>query len=95
MPKRIVPLTDTKIKNTKPSTTDIKLFDGGGLFLLITPTGGKLWRLKYRFEDKEKKISLGSYPQTSLAEARQKRDNARALTPQPYPAYRFGHLCRL
>lgn len=79
MPKRIVPLTDTKIKSAKAASVDIKMFDGGGLFLLITPTGGKLWRLKYRFEGKEKKLALGAYPQTTLAEARQKRDEARVL----------------
>jgi hypothetical protein len=51
----------------------------GGLFLLITPTGGKLWNLKYRFDGKEKEISFGAYPDISLAEARQKRDQAKAL----------------
>jgi hypothetical protein len=79
MPRRIVPLTDIKIKTAKPSTTEIKLFDGGGLFLLITPTGGKLWRLKYRYEGKEKKLSLGAYPDLALGDARKKRDEARAL----------------
>lgn len=62
MPKRIVPLTDTKIKTAKPSTKDAKLFDGGGLCLLITLTGGKLWRLKYRLDGKEKKLTLGGIP---------------------------------
>ena len=54
MPRQIVPLSDIKIKNAKPSASNQKLFDGGGLFLLITPTGGKLWRLKYRFGGTEK-----------------------------------------
>jgi len=45
-----------QIRNAKPQAKDIKLFDGGGLFLLVTPKGGKLWRLKYRFQGKEKKI---------------------------------------
>ena len=49
MPKRIVPLADTIIRTTKPADKPFKLFDGGGLFLLVTPTGGKLWNLKYRF----------------------------------------------
>lgn len=64
---------------TKPTEKPLKLFDGGGLFLLVTPTGGKLWNFKYRFEGKEKKLSLGVYPDVSLAEARQKRDQARTL----------------
>jgi integrase len=79
MPKRIAPLTDTKVRTIKPIEKPQKLFDGGGLFLLVSPTGGKLWRLKYRFGGTEKLLSLGIYPQTSLAEARQKRDQATAL----------------
>ena len=79
MPKRITPLTDTKIRTIKPSEKPKKLFDGGGLFLLVTPTGGKLWRLKYRFGGIEKLLAIGAYPQISLAEARQKRDRASAL----------------
>lgn len=79
MPKQIVPLTDIKIKQTKPTERPQKLFDGGGLFILITPSGGKLWRLKYRFEGTEKKLTLGAYPDVSLADARQKRDEARTL----------------
>lgn len=76
MPKRIVPLTDIKVRTIKPTEKSQKLFDGGGLFLLVTPTGGKLWRLKYRFGGTEKLLALGAYPQISLAEARQKRDQA-------------------
>ena len=79
MPKRIVPLTDIKIKTTKPSSTEYKLFDGGGLYLLVTPTGGKLWRLKYRFESKERKLSLGAYPEVTLTDARRERDKSRAM----------------
>ena len=79
MPKRITPLTDTKVRTIKPTEKPQKLFDGGGLFLLVTPTGGKLWRLKYRFGGIEKLFAIGVYPQTSLAEARQKRDQASAL----------------
>jgi len=79
MPKRITPLTDAKVRTIKPSEKPQKLFDGGGLFLLVTPTGGKLWRLKYRFGGIEKLLAIGAYPQTSLAEARQKRDQASAL----------------
>jgi integrase len=79
MPKRITPLSDTKIRAIKATAKPQKLFDGGGLFLLITPAGGKLWRLKYRFGGTEKLLSLGAYPQISLAEIRQKRDQALAM----------------
>lgn len=79
MPRRIAPLTDTKVRTIKPTEKPQKLFDGGGLFLLVTPTGGKLWRLKYRFGGIEKLLAIGAYPQTSLADARQKRDQASAL----------------
>ncbi|RYE02125.1 MAG: DUF4102 domain-containing protein [Sphingobacteriales bacterium] len=63
--------------NAKPSDKPQKLFDGGGLYLLVQPTGGRLWRLKYRFGGKEKLVSLGTYPDTSLKEARERRDKAR------------------
>jgi integrase len=79
MPKRIQPLSDLQVRNAKPAPKETKLFDGGGLFLLITPTGGKLWQLKYRFDNKEKKLSLGAYPSISLADARQRREDARKL----------------
>ena len=87
MPKRITPLTDAKVRTIKPAEKPQKLFDGGGLFLLVTPTGGKLWRLKYRFGGTEKLLTVGTYPQTSLAEARQKRDDARALLEKGMPRY--------
>jgi len=77
MPKRILPLSDLKIAKVKPQKTPKTLFDGGGLFLLITPTGGKLWRFKYRFDGKEKLLAFGIYPEISLADARQRRDEAR------------------
>jgi integrase len=70
-------LSDTKIRSAKISDKQVKLFDGGGLFLLVTPPGGKLWRLKYRYEGKEKLLALGAYPEISLADARQRRDEAR------------------
>jgi len=79
MPKRIAPLTDTKVRTVKPTEKSQKLFDGGGFFLLVTPSGGKLWNFKYRFDGKEKKVALGAYPDLSLAEARRKRDCARNL----------------
>ncbi len=72
-------LTDTAIRNAKPSTKQTKLYDEKGLFLLVTPRGGKWWRFKYRFEGKEKQLSLGTYPDTGLKEARTERGKARKL----------------
>jgi hypothetical protein len=63
-------LTATQVKNTRPGSTDIKLADGAGLFLLVRPAGYKWWRLSYRFGGKQKTISLGAYPEVSLADAR-------------------------
>lgn len=72
-------LTDTAIKAAKHGVKPIKLFDERGLFLLLQPSGSKLWRLKYRFGGKEKKLSLGIYPDVSLKLARKRRDEARTL----------------
>lgn len=74
-----MPLTATAIKNAKPDTTTRRLFDALGLYLEISPTGGRWWRFKYRFDGKEKRVSLGTFPDTSLAEARDRRDAARKL----------------
>ncbi len=74
-----MPLTDTKVRNAKPSEKRYKLYDQRGLFLLVNPSGGKWWRLKYQFDNEEKGISLGVYPDVSLKEAREKRDEARKL----------------
>jgi len=74
-----MPLTDAAIRNTKPRPKPYKLGDSLGLFLLVQPAGGKLWRLKCRVEGKEKKLSIGSYPEVGLAEARRRRDEAREL----------------
>jgi len=72
-------LSDAKIRNAKPGEKQAKLFDGGGLFLLVSPSGGKCWRLKYRFGGKEKLLALGPYPAISLGDARQGREDARKL----------------
>ena len=72
-------LSDIKVRNAKPSEKTQKLFDGNGLFLAITPQGGKSWRLKYRFEGKEKLLTFGAYPGVSLSAARVKGDEARQL----------------
>jgi integrase len=79
MPKKSLPLSDVQVRNAKPAGTDTKLSDGGGLYLLVTTSGGKLWRLNYRFDGKQKTLALGSYPDVGLAEARTRRDQARQL----------------
>ncbi|OZB73534.1 MAG: hypothetical protein B7X36_09275 [Thiomonas sp. 14-64-326] len=61
-----MPLTDTAIRNAKPGAKSVKMFDGAGLYLEITPSGGKLWRLKYRFMGAEKRLALGAYPAVGL-----------------------------
>src|SRR3974390_2960218 len=70
-------LTDVKVRNAKPTEKQGKLSDSSGMYLLVTPNGGKCWRLKYRFGGKEKVLALGTYPEISLADAREKRDTAR------------------
>ncbi|KOS78743.1 hypothetical protein DM56_5108 [Burkholderia mallei] len=72
-----MPLTDKAVKNAKAGDKPVKLFDGGGMFLLVTPAGQRYWRLKYRVNGKEKLLALGVYPDVSLAVARKKRDEAR------------------
>jgi integrase len=70
-------LTDPALRKLKPQDKPFKLADGGGLFLLVQPNGGKWWRLKYRIDGKEKLLSLGTYPDTTLKAARGRRDEAR------------------
>lgn len=79
MPKRIPPLSDIQIKTAKPKDSEYKLSDGFGLHLLVTPTGGKLWRMQYRFEGKQRLLSFGAYPAITLADARTRRDDAKRL----------------
>jgi integrase len=82
-----MPLSDVGIRKAKPginpkgepTTKPYKMGDAGGMYLEVSPTGGKLWRFKYRFAGKEKRLALGSYPDTPLAAAREKRDAARKL----------------
>lgn len=73
----LMPLTDITIRNAKPGPKPVKLFDERGMFLLVTPAGGKWWRLKYRYDGKEKLLSLGVYPDVGLKDARERRDTAR------------------
>ncbi len=79
MPKRIAPLTEKEIDAVKAAEKPHRLFDGGGLLLLITPDGGKRWRYKYRFEGRAKSLSFGVYPEVSLEDARRRRDDAKEL----------------
>jgi integrase len=74
-----MPLSDAAVRSAKPSDKPVRLFDGGGLYVEISPTGGKLWRWKYRFAGKEKRLSLGIYPEVSLAEARAQHLAARKV----------------
>jgi integrase len=70
-------LTDSALRNAKPRDREYKMADGAGLYLLVTPAGGKLWRFKFRLDGRERKLALGSYPEIRLADARKARDEAR------------------
>lgn len=74
-----MPLTDTAIRASKPKERPYKLADAQGLYLLVSPKGSRLWRLKYRIAGKEKLLAIGPYPAISLKEAREARDNAKKL----------------
>ncbi|MFG1238751.1 Arm DNA-binding domain-containing protein [Xanthobacter autotrophicus DSM 597] len=71
-------LADLAIRNLKPTGKPFKASDSGGLHLLVNPNGSRLWRLKYRYDGKEKLLALGAYPIVTLAKARGKRDEAKA-----------------
>lgn len=70
-------LTDVAVRKAQKRDKPFKLYDSGGLFLMVTMAGGKLWRLRYAIGGKEKLLSLGPYPEVTLAAARQARDDAR------------------
>ncbi len=74
-----MPLTDAAIRQAKPADKPTRLYDAGGLYLEVSPAGGKLWRLKYRFGGKEKRLALGAYPDVGLKQARERRDESRKL----------------
>ncbi|MEZ0606173.1 tyrosine-type recombinase/integrase [Paraburkholderia sp. IW21] len=74
-----MPLTDVAIRAAKPADKPLRLFDADGLYLEVAPAGGKWWRFKYRFGGKEKRISLGVYPDVGLRDARERRDGVRKL----------------
>ena len=77
MPKRVVSLSDAQVSKAKARPGQYALRDGDGLYLLVTPTGGKLWRFDYRYEGKRLTLAIGSYPEITLAEARAKREEHR------------------
>ena len=77
-----MPLTDFAIRRAQPAKKSKKMFDGRGLYLEVAPRGGKWWRFKYRFGAKEKRLSLGVYPDVSLKEARQRCEDARRMLTQ-------------
>ncbi len=72
-------LTDVAIRKAKPDAKAYKRTDGAGMFLLVRPAGGKLWRLKYRTDGREKLLAIGARPETGLSDARKRREEARAL----------------
>ena len=74
-----MPLTDIQLRQLKPRAKQYKVSDSGGLYVLVTPNGSTLWRLKYRFDGKEKVLAFGAYPDTSLARARERRSDAKSL----------------
>ncbi|EQD45542.1 integrase family protein [mine drainage metagenome] len=87
-------LTERALKALKPTDRPYKAADGGGLHLYVTPAGGKLWRLKYRYAGKEKLLSFGPWPDVSLDEARASAADARAALREgsdPARGYRRGH----
>lgn len=79
-----MPLTDAKIRNAKTGAKPYKLADSEGMFLLIHPNGSKYWRLKYRFEGRERILAFGVYPEVSLSDARERRLQARKALANGY-----------
>ncbi len=76
-----MPLTDIAIRKVQSTEKVQRLADGAGLYLEVSPSGGKWWRMRYRYAGKEKRLSLGTYPSTSLKDARARRDQASKLLP--------------
>ncbi len=79
MARSVVPLTDSRIKSVKPTDKEQSLFDGGGLFLLVSPSGSKRWKFRYKYQGKTKKITIGEYPIVTLKAAREKRAEFREM----------------
>ncbi|MFA7585282.1 MAG: Arm DNA-binding domain-containing protein [Novosphingobium sp.] len=81
-PAPLIPLDDERIEAAKPAAKPTRLYDGGGLFLLIQPSGARYWRFKYRFGGRAKSLSAGVYPEVSIEQARACRTEFRALLAQ-------------
>ncbi|MDR1275362.1 MAG: integrase arm-type DNA-binding domain-containing protein, partial [Candidatus Accumulibacter sp.] len=79
MPRIAKALSDTEVRAAKPRDKSHKLADGGGMYLLVQPTGGKLWRMDYAFAGRRKTLALGAYPDVSLKDARKRREDAREM----------------
>ena len=75
-------LSDTQLRALMPQDRPRKLSNGGGLHVMVTPNGSKLWRLAYRFHGKQKLLALGAYPAVTLGQARGKRDDTKRLLAQ-------------
>jgi transposase-like protein len=91
-----MPLSDASIRQAKSSEKVVRLYDSGGLYLEVTPSGSKLWRWKFRIAGKERRLALGTYPATGLKEARQRRDQAKGQLEagtDPSAAKRADKLC--
>ena len=88
-------LTKLLIDKTKSGPKTIRLSDGRGMYLEIVPAGGKWWRFKYRFAGRERRMSLGVYPDVPLAAAREKREEARRQIAADSKGTRFQILSRV
>ena len=97
-----MPLTDTACRNAKPTDKPRKLTDSGNLYLLVQPTGARLWRMNYRFQGKQKTLAFGKSPEVGLADARVRRDDARMILasgldpadPRPVDSVSFEEVAR-
>lgn len=87
IPKRATPLTEMQIRKAKPAEKPYRLADGKGLYLGVMPNGSRYWRMKYRFDRKEKRAAFSVYPEVTLAEARQACLNARGRTDAAYGTF--------
>ncbi|MCP1231146.1 Arm DNA-binding domain-containing protein [Acetobacter indonesiensis] len=82
-------LTDLQVRKLGPAEKPYKASDSAGLYLQVTPSGSKLWRMKYRFGGKEKLLSFGTYPEVSLSDARRARDDVRQAETYPNRETRY------
>ena len=85
-------LADIKVRTAKPDTKEYSLADGGGMSLLVHPNGSKYWRFRFRFGGKQHLMAFGVYPETSLADARQKREERREKREERREKRREGKL---